>query len=182
MDELLIDTQVLADFANLNAEDKNDLSPTNPEYFRNNHTDFVPQEWWTWHHWQAESKDSPGSFNWSWQTAQRFLQEAWREKFSLEKCVELITLVGNDLRTQVDGKAKVYPYQRAVMFLGTNRWRAKFCLRCGNRFVATTPKSIYCTDACFQLARKDSKKAWWSEHGQEWRDSIKKAKSKRSKQ
>jgi len=79
-------------------------------------------------------------------------------------------------------REQVAPYQQAVMFLFANRWRAKFCLRCGDRFVANAPKSIYCSDACFQSARKDSKKAWWNENRSQWRNKrTKSMKSKRSK-
>src|SRR6266478_5286109 len=142
MDELLIDSQVLAEFANLNAQDANDLSPANAEHFRNNHPGFVPEEWWTNVHWRAETKEEPkGFFGAPWMFAQRLLQDAWREKFSVEKSVALVNLVvANDLHAQMESGAKVFAYQRAVMYLGTNRWRAKFCLRCGNRFIATTPK------------------------------------------
>jgi hypothetical protein len=37
-------------------------------------------------------------------------------------------------------------------------------------------ESKFCSDACFKSARKDTKKAWWNEHGPEWRKSRKKKK------
>jgi hypothetical protein len=169
MANFLIDAQVLAEFSNLTSEVSDPLSPKNISHFRHNHPNFVPESWW------SPEEDS----RYSWKMAHEYVREAWKEKFPLETCVRLVAF---------GPREKVAPYQQAIMYLFANRWRAKFCLRCGNRFAANAPKSIYCSDACFQSTRKDSKKAWWNEHGQQWRDSRtkkspsgKSSKSKRSK-
>lgn len=178
MEDVLIDAQVLAEFSNLNPADNDPLSPTNASHFRHNHPRFVPDYWWANH---REGKSSePRHF---WNTAQLTVQDAWKEKFSLEKCVWLISYGHSVVPARpLPDFQSVWSYQQAVMFLGTNRWRAKFCLRCGSRFVATTPKSLYCSDACFQSSRKDSKKAWWTQHGPQWRNErTKSTKSKRSR-
>jgi len=162
----LVDAQVLAEFSNLDAKDSDPLSPTNIDHFRHNHPNFVPDNFWTAQH-STEDSPEPRYF---WKIAQQYVQDAWKEYFPLKTSVRLIAFGPREV---------VAAYQQAVMFLTLNRWRAKFCLRCGSRFVAVSPKSIYCGDACFHVARKDSKKAWWTEHGPQWRN--KRTKSKRSK-
>jgi hypothetical protein len=171
MDGFFIDAQVLAEFSNLNSKDNDPLSPTNKDHFRHNHPGFVPDNWWTVY--DSPDDSEPRSRYVRWEIAQEYLRTCWKEYFPVQTCVSLITFGSREVVT---------PYQQAVMYLVVNRWRAKFCLRCGNRFVASAPKSIYCSDACFQSARKDSKKAWWNEHGPQWRTKrTKSAKSKGSK-
>jgi len=169
MKDAITDSKRLAEFSNLDSDHA-------ANHFRQKHPQFVPDFWWAELSFQEAPVPTP-----LWKVAQGFLQRAWKEKFSLKLCIWLLNfgqvhLPGkpfhNDIRT--------WSYQEAVMFLGTNHWRAKFCLRCGTRFVADTPQNTYCSDACFQLARKDSKRAWWSEHGHQWRKS-KQSKKNRSK-
>jgi len=40
---------------------------------------------------------------------------------------------------------KVCPYQRAVLFLHVNAWRAKICEWCGRRFVGEHSQARFCT-------------------------------------
>jgi hypothetical protein len=47
---------------------------------------------------------------------------------------------------------RVWPYQQAVMFLGTNPWRALFCGLCGKRFVADKPGRRFCSGDCTKEA------------------------------
>lgn len=75
---------------------------------------------------------------------------------------------------------RVWPYQQAVMFLGTNPWRALFCGQCGKRFVADKPGRRFCSEDCTKEARKSSKRAWWGEHGENWREGKVKTGRKRS--
>ena len=66
-------------------------------------------------------------------------------------------------------KSPVWPYQRAVMFLATEPWRARFCESCGKRYVAFKPGRRYCSDRCTQAARRGSKRASWHKHSRKWR-------------
>jgi hypothetical protein len=75
---------------------------------------------------------------------------------------------------------KVWPFQRAVMFLGTNPWRASTCV-CGKLFVADKPAQRYCSDKCFQDARRLAKRTWWSDHGEAVRSGKKKPAKKQTK-
>ena len=172
MDDFLIDAQVLAEFSNLDANNDDPLSPKNKDHFRHNHPSYVPDIWWDVELSPEDGVEPRFGFV-RWVIAQQYVQTCWKEYFPVPTCISLITY---------GPRKMVSAYQTAVMYLVINRWRAKFCLRCGDRFVANAPKSIYCSDACFHVARKDSKKAWWSEHGKEWRDSQnKQIKAKRSK-
>lgn len=185
--EDLIAARTLADFSNISNE-------TEAEYFRNNFLDFVPPAWW-----KVNIVVSPREEREKvWQYQQRRVREAWPNKFPLDTSIKLISAgmvpwdihwkqeqmnpdlgqhapqainvvsltMEPDLTAQEEA---VWPYMRAVMFLTLDRWRARFCPRCGKRFVAAKSNSTYCTDACFNESRKDKKNAWWSEHGEDWR-------------
>ena len=62
--------------------------------------------------------------------------------------------------------------------------------RCGNSdcerpyFIGTHGNDRYCSNNCFVIARKQSKRAWWEEHGEEWRrdrESVKKKNATKKK-
>lgn len=121
-----------------------------------------------------------------WQEFQTWLRDTWRARFPLEKCIALISAAGNiphapptaaESEPQKFEKPKVWPYQRAVMLLGVEPWRARFCV-CGKRFVADKPSRRFCSTRCSSDARKVSRRAWWSEHGKQWRGTRRHAKRK----
>ena len=203
MDDLLIDARALADFSNIN-------SPERFDYFRNNYPNFLPAEVFDTPGvvippgappesglGKAAASGLPLQL---WMLHQRILRIAWEKKFPLDNCVSLITAVeglsahSREVERVAEHmvqhntipdyssvpKQEVWPFQRAVMFMAVNSWRARFCIKCGKRFVAAKPKNTYCSDECFQESRKGAKRAWWSEHGQEMRD-AKKAKTRRKK-
>jgi len=96
---------------------------------------------------------------------------------------EALALTTTTLEMDPAGLAKyeaVYPYMQAVMFLGTNPWRALFCGLCGKRFVADKPGRRFCSEDCTKAARKGSRRVWWSKHGENWREVKTKAGRKRS--
>jgi hypothetical protein len=74
---------------------------------------------------------------------------------------------------------RVWPYQQAVMFLGTNPWRALFCGLCSKRFVADKPGRRFCSEDCAKEARKRGQLAWWNQHGENWRNGKAKQKETR---
>lgn len=170
--DILIDAQMLATFSN--------LTPTQVDEFRNSVApDFLPNSLW-----DLTRIDS--TVESAWQVIQRKAQNAWTKHFLLDQSIELITDVDrysqqhkhwdrlNQMSNEEIANTKVpatdvWPFQRAIMFLAVNSWRARFCPACGKRFVAAKPKSTYCSDACFNESRKGAKRAWWSEHGEQWR-------------
>jgi hypothetical protein len=199
VDDLLIDARALAEFSNID-------SPERFDYFRNNYPDFLPNEVWDTPGavippgappesglGKAAASGLPLQL---WMLHQRVLRIAWEKKFPLDNCVSLIaaienisqysravqevveqTIRSNTIPKYSLPKHEVWPFQRAVMFMAVNSWRARFCIKCGKRFVAAKPKNTYCSDDCFKESRKGAKRAWWSEHGQAMRE----AKAKQSK-
>lgn len=64
---------------------------------------------------------------------------------------------------------RIYPYQRAIMFLAVNAWRAKFCKLCHERFVAGEPKQGLCSETCRHQAERNRQSAYWKRSGEERR-------------
>jgi hypothetical protein len=148
------DAEFLAEFANLDPANTRAM-----DYFRKNHTDFVPDAWWDY----PPGPDEPRL----WQRNQKWLLEAWDEEFvfdtGLYKLMRLTTSVF-DTETHVKSAElfgdKKYPmfatledvaeewgYHRAVRYVAETPWRAKICEECGARFVADHAKRKYCTRA-----------------------------------
>jgi hypothetical protein len=167
----LRDARTLAEFSN--------LEPAQVEYFRNNYPDFVPQGWW-------EHKNGL-----QWRKTQGFLRHWWGHCFirDISEVVQLVLSVFNpdtDLifGGQFDDAADLptfayfdqmswgaAPFQRAVLYLFENPWRARFCAECNERFVAAEPKTKFCTEKCSHNRRIKQEKKWWDEHGPAWRRS-----------
>ena len=175
----LNDAKALALFANLKSDE-------DAEYFGRNYTEFLPSELWqTPKLWNALSEQ---------------VQTAWQgpAKFPLETCIQLIGIVEkfsqqarvmeqvtrNMERGKVPTaieipKPEVWPFQRAVMFLGIDPWRPSICSNCGKRFVKDKSSRRFCSDKCFQDSRKLAKRSWWGEHGQDLRNRKRKAKPRK---
>jgi hypothetical protein len=113
-------------------------------------------------------KDRPESVPLWWWFRQR-LQSAWRSRFPLEMCVNLIAIA-----VPPTGLLQVWPYQRALMLLGTEHWRARHCGSCGARFVSDKPARLFCSNACSAEARRTSRAHSWKKHGRTWRNRSKK--------
>jgi hypothetical protein len=187
MDDILIDAQMLATFSN--------LTPAQAEEFRNSiYPNFLSPDFWKLQSFNVET----ASGGLAWQSIQEDLQEAWANRFPLDTSIQLITAVdkfsqleqalkqvpqmsNQEIATMNLPSQEVWPFQRAIMFLAVNSWRARFCPRCGKRFVAAKPKSTYCSEDCSQESRKGSKRGWWGEHGQQLRESKKAAKTRSAK-
>jgi hypothetical protein len=197
MNDMLVDAEMLARFSN--------LKPSEVEEFRNRVCrDFLPDDFWRLL--SARVGDLPDTPLETWRRMQQSVQDMWAKRFPLEGSIQLITRAGHDseqakILARSERKSneeiaateqpQVWPFQRAVMYLAVNSWRARFCPACGSRFVALTPKSTYCTEVrigpegkkttCFAESRKGKKKAWWSEHGEHWRASRKEAKNRKNR-
>jgi ribosomal protein L24E len=170
------------------------------ERFRKNHDSFFPRNFWNWSLSQAPtsgpiltldaaSAEAVGRLRREpripfLRAFQQVLCEAWQKGFPLEECVRLISsaAVADRLfgKTDVEpdlSSYPVWPYQRAVMFLGVEPWRARFCGLCGTRFVADKPARRFCSNKCSAKARKDSRAVSWSKHGEKWRATYERKKA-----
>src|SRR5215475_421890 len=177
------DAQTLALFSN--------AGKAEADYFQHNYGDFFPRNFWNWKIRQVEEGEFVSSPDAStaqaverlrpappvpfWQAFQAVLRGAWQVGFPLEECVRLISsaAVADRLYGATDvepdlSSFPVWPYQRAVMLLGVEPWRARLCV-CGNRFVADKPARRFCSDRCASNSRKHSRRTWWGERGREWR-------------
>src|SRR5262249_60331190 len=183
--EILSDTETLGQFSNVG-------TTAEAHSFRQKNPDFFPRNFWNWLVPQvggnepiltidaasAEAvahlkREPPTRF---WRAFQHVLHGAWQRSFPLEESVRLISCVA--VADRLSGKTdvepdllsyRVWPYQRAVMLLGVEPWRTRFCAHCGKRFVADKPARRFCSNSCSANARKESKRHWWAEKGEEWR-------------
>lgn len=181
--EIFRDAEALAVFSN--------LDQAGVDYFRNNYPGFFPDRIWDVVRFRALEPPDEEALDWEgqpsepldesphiiWRQLQNELRRAWQQGFPLEASIALlsdtwhhgfpgeITDRGWEPR---DFKPKAWPYQKAVMFLAVDAWRARVCL-CGKRFVADKPSRRFCSEACSANARKVSRRAWWTGHGRDWR-------------
>jgi len=174
--EILIDANALAAFSNLKDNEMD---------FRQNYPDFLP-DIWSGASIVIDTNERSQQSTRSWRVLQEQLIDAWRNGFTLDDCVGLIGHVAkfsqleiamqklekdmmhsNKIPTGPFPSPETWPFQRAVMFLGMNPWRASICSRCGNRYVKDKSTRRFCSDKCFQESRLLSKRNWWSEHAKE---------------
>lgn len=155
--EIFRDAEALAKFSNLSAGDVS--------YFVNNFPDFIPVFWWAAH-------DGAQVPTYLWQMRQQLLRKAWQKGFPIDESIQLLVGGGQDAVKEFNpaslAEIKVWPYQRAVMFLCVEPWRARLCI-CGKRFVADKPSRRFCSTKCSAEARKLSRRVWWNEKGKDWR-------------
>jgi hypothetical protein len=191
---LSVDAKMLAAFAN--------LEPADADSFRNAVApDFVPAGFWT----GGTVPISPDATSIRiWQAEQERLRSAWRSHFSSERCLDLILSAAklseserwlkevNEQMVKMDNeefrsfvakqsvpKTKIWPYQRVVMLLALQPWRARICGKCGKFFVKEKPRDRYCSKACSKQAVLDSKNKSWGLHGKNWRSSKPSKKSRK---
>jgi hypothetical protein len=73
------------------------------------------------------------------------------------------TDITKEVKSRVESDQKIWSYQRAVLFLHVNSWRAKTCEWCGRRFIGEHSQARFCGsgttfNACFWAWRKAYKK------------------------
>jgi hypothetical protein len=74
--------------------------------------------------------------------------------------------------------------QRTLYFLLQHASLLKLCANvdCPRpHFIAIHGNDRYCSKKCFDLARKAAKRAWWDEHGEQWRSGREKLKKRQSR-
>lgn len=154
---LLRDSQFLAEFVNLDADDSR-----RAEEFRHNHPDFAPSSWWDY---QPTDSNGAALSQKQWQLTQHLVREAWKEQFKsdvgLYRLIRLLLSVfDSDNLTDVMFKspyrptvadtnaiAEEYGYHKAIRYLFDAPWRARFCEECGAAYVADHNKRKYCSVA-----------------------------------
>jgi hypothetical protein len=169
-DEVAVrEAKALAEMAN--------LEPSYVNNFEREHPDFVPDLWWkTTPDWSADS----GLYV-QWIRERDRLREAWVNEFPADRTLDLTAnnptfLMAHRLESQNADEAeatrpKIWPYQRAVLFLHVDSWRAKTCEWCKRRFVAESSNARFCTfgapgddwTTCFAAHRKHYKTEKWNE-------------------
>jgi predicted nucleic acid-binding Zn ribbon protein len=188
-EDFLQDARVLADFSNL-------VTQEDADYFRHNHRGFLPDGLWNTLSLTIEDAASGKKALPSWNTLQQQLLRTWRTGFPLNSSVSLITSLErvtklsqaledvasqaaktNDMESLSKTKLpqpEYWPFQRAVMFMAVESWRARFCSACGKSFAAAKAKQGLCSDKCREDAEKRRKNAWWSRSGRTQRKSKRK--------
>ena len=195
------DARLLARFAVLRESDI--------DAFRKDAPDFVPQDYWGAMPTLTLRPDLPleqvlykGR---PWELAQRMVRDAWHQRFPPEKAVELISNCSkfSDMERQLNAiltapnasvedllrhlsPAKMYGFQKAVMYLSMQPWRAKVCSleSCKRRYVANAPPQETCGLDCRSQYHKLRKARDWEKSGRQYRkNSIagRKARRKRKK-
>jgi hypothetical protein len=104
---------------------------------------------------------------------QGLVQEMWVKHFPFESSVALIGMGNGTVENKFS--LDTFPYQRAVMYLYGEPWRAKICEECGGLFVADHPLRRFCSVAgedglkCSQKAIRKTHIKWWHEVGKQRR-------------
>jgi hypothetical protein len=140
------ETRVLLDAADALAAFA-DLKPDGVENFRRLYPTLVPQTWWIGPAW----KDGVGVYH-PWMRERDLLRKAWAAGFRTDLTLELATtslfLISHAMTSETEKTPhKVWDYQRAVLFLSVDQWRAKICKECGKPFVADHASRKYCSIA-----------------------------------
>src|SRR5262249_15882952 len=170
--DILWDGERLAQFSNVKG-------PKQASQFRENNRDFFPAKFWE-KDTRALSTDpeyddgaipgivpglGPERVPFWWYFNLR-IREAWELNFPLEICVQLIS---SPISSFLLYARQAWPYQRALMFLGREAWRGRFCGQCGERFVADKPARRFCSATCSSKARRSSRAVSFKKHGEKWR-------------
>lgn len=100
---------------------------------------------------------------------------AWDERFATDRCILLLTLAATSKGRLLFPPS---PFQKSVMLLALESWRARFCSVCGHRFVADKPATRFCSLVCTGQARRASRNTWWKKNGKKWREKTRKQKRK----
>jgi hypothetical protein len=168
----LADAKALALFA--------DLKPEDAETFRNSVVrNFIPELWWTQ---RGIGEVAPGAVNTSkiWQEWQSVLRSAWDSGFPTDYVVALLATYYHLEPLHEEFAAinipTARPYQKALMILAVESWRARKC-RCGARFIAEKPNSLFCSRKCYLDFRREYKTTYIREMRKKQKAGRKKKKS-----
>jgi len=161
-------------------------SPEKQGAFRQDFPDFFPSEFWnSW----GYASDVPGSRPIQfWRVWQQLLVQAWHVNFHPDCVAQLIDVAGESYLCELPefgGKKfrirEIRPtcdFQRAVQAMGDSPWRAAFCAKCSQPFVADKPQRDYCSDECRKVRQQFAFRQRWEKYGKKWRKRQRRAKSR----
>lgn len=186
----------LAAFANLTAADAT--------AFRKRHPHFAPDAWW-----DNRILNAANEVVFVWTEQQKKVRAAWQTGFWPDDCIALISAGAKAADWEDDIKAhktagemgledaegaeffhkheqrkrRIFDYQRAVMFLHIQAWRASRCEReeCRKYCVKDAKGRRYCSKTCFDINRLADKLKCWRDRGSKQRAAKNKAKKGRSR-
>jgi hypothetical protein len=141
--------------------------------FKVKHSTFFPEKFW-----EDKVRQVPPGVSMTaqpqlpsidlWKGWQTVLLDAWRRGFPLSEVTRL--LVAPVIReVDVLSSLSEHPYQRALLVVAGEPWRARFCAKCGAPFAALKANSKFCSAECFAGSRLNTKRKWWAEQGSERR-------------
>ena len=134
--------------------------PTNVRRFRRWHVHFIPGHWWV----ERSRKEIRHGWLPDWVRSEAEglirvllrdrLRTAWLEGFPEDQVLELVS-------SDVFPKRGGWTYQRALMFLHAELWRAKICGQCARHFIAEHSQRSFCSMSCSAVYRKLYKAKEW---------------------
>ena len=180
-----VDSQMFARFAN--------LKESEVEEFRHSVApDFIPEHVW------GATAITEGHAVPAWKVEQGTLRAVWDMGFTPEGCIELITSVaqlseqgqffervnsgiskaefGSLVRQSEEEfgqpcpPTRVYPFQKVVMLLHLQPWRAQICAVCGRYWIKETQRDRYCSAKCSKEAIRRRHNQWFREVGSKQRE------------
>jgi len=141
-------------------------NPASLANWRSQWPDFFPETFWN-----RDIKQTPTRvvFGPMWRVYQDVLLNAWRHGFTPSDIVRLIVPPVSGEFDELSSVTEASPYQRAVLLVAMEPWRARFCSECGQPFAADKGASKFCSPGCYAESRRDTKRRWWAEQGSEQR-------------
>jgi hypothetical protein len=99
---------------------------------------------------------------------------------SLKRLRQLLLPAGALDMLGIDWRRRRFSYQAHARLQGAFHYlleNSDLAKRCGNAacakpyFFSKRRNARYCSDECFAAAQRATKREWWEEHGEEWRQS-----------
>jgi hypothetical protein len=174
----LMNAEMLAAFA--------DLELDRVGGFREDNPDFLPSSWWAGPAWN----EGFGTYT-PWLRERDLLRQCWAKGFPADKTLELVssnlfliarTLTFDSAEEINNAPQKIWPYQRAVLFLHINTWRAKVCHVCKRRFIAGSKIGKYCGNHCSASVVRESHRKSFHKNKDKWPSQVARQSKRKSKQ
>lgn len=163
--DMKVDAQMLVRFA--------ELRESEVDSFRNEVArGFVPDGVW-----DAQGMNGGPRY---WRVVQEHLRAAWRSHFTAQDCILLISDIARFSRLEQlleravhladKERAEVaipspeaFPFQKVIMMLYLEPWRARICEMCGRHFIKELQRDRLCGDRkCDQEARRRRNQRYYS--------------------
>jgi hypothetical protein len=95
----------------------------------------------------------------AWQAWRALLRAAWQGNFHPEYVAQLVNIPTSPPGNTLFEVQPVCDAQRAVLAMALESWRARFCPKCGSRFVAREAADKYWPKHCFDEQRREQQRA-----------------------